>query len=1554
MPASRSRAPALEALEDRTLLSITAAFSGSLSLPHGANINVSQKAGGQAETTLAVNPTNPANQIACANDAPSIFGSPSQDSLWVTQDAGQTWTHVAVPLPVGAVLSHGDPTIVFDRTGRAVYAHLVHPTSSFSSGTFLASAVSTDGGQTWTAAAVTTPGQNGDDKDFLTVGPDVANPAHDRFYITWTRNSFILMASSADGLTWTAPVEIDDVTSGPGIDSLLAVGPAGEVYCVWEDYGTTAEGIVRFDRSFNGGVTWGTDQILAVTNVNVFDDPFTGNGFYTIPAQPNRGIAVLPWIDVDRSPGSHHGRVYVSFTDAPQGEDTEAHHDNTDIFLIASDNAANGTSPPTWNALGSSPVRINNDTGSASQFFASISVDQYTGLLGAGWYDARNDPNNVKAQFFTAVSADGGATFVGNQPVAVGQTDAGASGAGFDYGDYAGVAFFGGSLFPAWSDASNSTGNNPDGTSAFDLYTSRSTVQASGGETVTATGGTGDDTYTIRLDPSGTFVEFYENNPAETGVPTFTATRSALQTITVTGNTGNDTLVLDFSNGNPIPSGGISYDGGTGTNQIAVTADANFNLMNTALTIAGDGTVTLANVQTAVLTGGPSVNHFTVSNWSGNATLDGTGGGDFYTVGTTGGGSVAIIDSGSPGTDQATINGTPGADTITVTPTQTTIGSATVSYNANLELLTVNAQGSSDTFTVTPSATTIYTLDGGDPPPPASPGDTLAMNLAGTTGASLTATSDATGTQGTWTFTNAQPVSFLHMETLTPAADLAVAVSAPTTAAEGGTITYAITVTNNGPGVVGGVTLSDVLPAGTSFVSASFSQGSASFSSGTVTGNLGSLSSGGTVTGTIVLKAIEEGSLSNTVSVASPVSDPNSANNRQAAPTTVSDPAMVASGGFTVLASEGTTSGSQTVATFTDPGGAEALADYSAAIAWGDGTTTTGTVSVAAGVFTVQGSHTYADNGSYSLTVTIHHDSAADATANSSATVANVPPAALITGPGDGVPSQPLGYTVTATDPSSVDQAAGFSFTVAWGDGTSDTLSSTSPAGFTHRYAAPGSYTIAATATDKDGGTSPVSNLTVNIVVIELQGGDLAVGGTAGNDSFVFTPGNGASLDTVLNGTDLGTFTPTGLVRLYGGGGTDTATVNGTAGADVFVIDPTGVTIGSQSFVGDGVEKWKANGLAGNDTFTVHSGGAATLDGGTNTDTLIGPDVTNAWVLTAAGAGTLNGASFANFENLTGGAGTDTFKLKPAGSVTGTLNGGTGTADRLDFSLESAAVTVNLQTKTAPGMGHYANIEALTGSPFADTIIGANVPTTWQVQFNNTGKVGSYSFGSFENLTGGSANDTFKLSAGKGVSGTIDGGGGTNTLSYAAYTTAVAVDLGAGAATNLGGIANIQNVTGGAGNDTLSGNASDNILIGGAGNDVLNGGPGGNDILLGGAGNDSLTGGPGRSLLFGGGGADTITGGSDDDLLVAGTTNYDTNTTALLAILSEWQRTDADYLTRIIHLRNGTGLNGSFKLTSSTVHNDTSVDALTGGPGQDWFWASLSEITDLQSGEQVN
>jgi autotransporter-associated beta strand protein len=159
-------------------------------------------------------------------------------------------------------------------------------------------------------------------------------------------------------------------------------------------------------------------------------------------------------------------------------------------------------------------------------------------------------------------------------------------------------------------------------------------------------------------------------------------------------------------------------------------------------------------------------------------------------------------------------------------------------------------------------------------------------------------------------------------------------------------------------------------------------------------------------------------------------------------------------------------------------------------------------------------------------------------------------------------------------------------------------------------------------------------------------------------------------------------------------------------------------------------------------------------------------------------------------------------------------------------------------------------------------------------------------------------------------------------------------------------------VRAGAGNDIVE--ASDSVALsvwfyGEAGHDLLKGGAG-NDVLVGGDGFDAAFGGGGRDLIIGGRNSDLLVGNADDDLVIAGTTTYENQDTALLAILAEWI-SSRNYQTRVENLR-GTGsganfanrLNGDYFLKADgpfrMVFDDGAIDVLSGTSGRDWFFAN--------------
>jgi uncharacterized repeat protein (TIGR01451 family) len=128
---------------------------------------------------------------------------------------------------------------------------------------------------------------------------------------------------------------------------------------------------------------------------------------------------------------------------------------------------------------------------------------------------------------------------------------------------------------------------------------------------------------------------------------------------------------------------------------------------------------------------------------------------------------------------------------------------------------------------------------------------------------------------------------------VTPAgADLSVdKTDSPDPVLQNQELTYTVTVHNGGPAQATGVTLTDTLPAGVVFVSVSPDTPTCTQASGTVTCNLGSIDNGSDSVVTIKVKpgaaAAEAGTITNSATVSSTSSDPNSGNNTATADTAV-------------------------------------------------------------------------------------------------------------------------------------------------------------------------------------------------------------------------------------------------------------------------------------------------------------------------------------------------------------------------------------------------------------------------------------------------------------------------------------------------------------------------------------------------------------------------------------------------------------------------------------------------------------------------------------------
>ncbi|MGH8415152.1 MAG: beta strand repeat-containing protein, partial [Gammaproteobacteria bacterium] len=323
-----------------------------------------------------------------------------------------------------------------------------------------------------------------------------------------------------------------------------------------------------------------------------------------------------------------------------------------------------------------------------------------------------------------------------------------------------------------------------------------------------------------------------------------------------------------------------------------------------------------------------------------------------------------------------------------------------------------------------------------------------------------------------------------------------------------------------------------------------------------------------------------------------------------------------------------------------------------------------------------------------------------------------------------------------------------------------------------------------------------------------------------GSNSFVgitnLTGGSGNDRFVFITGGSMGG-------NLVGGGGTDTLDYSGLAG-------PVNVVLTSVSGgLGTGVGTMIGGNFSGIGILKGSASGA---------DVLTGPNQANIWQINGTNTGNVDGFQFSSIENLTGGASSNQFVLN-GGTLSGNINGGSGSAS---------------------GNNLQAN----------------NVGNTWNITAANQGTVTGIggSFSNIGNLTGGSGADDFVFGNGATLSGTLNGGGGNDTLDWNAYTTARNVTLtGPGSldgvrgteASIAGGFDNITimvgaNGTGGLLNSLTGSNSTNTWNVTASNTGILNGTLSFSNfqILTGGSGADTFNLGAGVSgSINGGGGFDT-------------------------------------------------------------------------------------------------
>lgn len=449
--------------------------------------------------------------------------------------------------------------------------------------------------------------------------------------------------------------------------------------------------------------------------------------------------------------------------------------------------------------------------------------------------------------------------------------------------------------------------------------------------------------------------------------------------------------------------------------------------------------------------------------------------------------------------------------------------------------------------------------------------------------------------------------------------------------------------------------------------------------------------------------------------------------------------------------------------------------------------------------------------------------------------------------------------------------------------------------------------------------------------------------GTPGDDNIPGTAG-----DDVIDGRE-------GNDTIDGGAGSDWVTyqlspdavsVNYTSGAIGFSDGPFGndILTSIENIVGsefdDSISASNPNAASARDNIFNGLGGNDTMLGGWGNDTLYGGE----------GQDSLYGQQ--GDDQIYGENGNDFMR---GGSGNDLLDGGSG-FDRVSFfptasDTVASGVTVSLMIvgpqDTGQGIDTLVGIEALSGTPFNDSLTGDN-NINWLISADFDAAGGD------DQLYGMGGNDLLEVAAGNHI---LDGGADIDTLSFNALgfalTSGVSASLllqGAAQATGLGNmtISNVENLSGTLNADTLTGDGNANALYGAGGNDILSGG-GGNDQLFGdalisaynpvdgnpsgpaiytdvtlfgqAAGNDVLDGGAGDDFLNGGEGSDTASFASWSERVIASLNNFGNG------FATNQDGTENDSLVSIENL-SGSAYNDS-------LNGNNFANILTGGAGHD-------------------
>lgn len=347
--------------------------------------------GPQQEPSIALNSLDQSTVIVTTND---LRSGNNMTTIYRSVNGGASYTEMLNPPPAGFAAS-GDGVAAYGYPNLflvAATALNVNPVRDSSIIVYR----STNNGASFSTPIIVNQGFGTavyNDKPSIRIDTSNGSPYLGQAYIAFTRyfNNFqsseTLISRSLDqGITWSTPFlltnQVQDVSN---FGSSIAIGPAGEIYVGWMQYGPgTPQFLMR--RSDDGGVTYG--PIITISTVSLVPTP--------LPV-PTFGFRVLTiaYLAVDISPFNGEGIVYAAWQDNRTGS---AH-----IFLSRSTDK--GVS---W----STPIQVDDSPSGSQNILPNLTVSRDNGGVKVMYYT--NRVSNSLIDVFLAESNNAGSSFAPN------------------------------------------------------------------------------------------------------------------------------------------------------------------------------------------------------------------------------------------------------------------------------------------------------------------------------------------------------------------------------------------------------------------------------------------------------------------------------------------------------------------------------------------------------------------------------------------------------------------------------------------------------------------------------------------------------------------------------------------------------------------------------------------------------------------------------------------------------------------------------------------------------------------------------------------------------------------------------------------------------------------------------------------------------------------------------------------------------------------------------------------------------------------------------------